>query len=65
MIVCHCEQVNDRTIDHAIAAGATDIEAVTSACRAGRDCGGCHETIADLLSRCERLLEADDRRAVA
>ncbi len=66
MIVCHCESVNDRTIDHAIAAGASDVEAVASACRAGSQCGGCHDTIEQLLARCERLLDAaGPDRAVA
>ncbi len=66
MIVCHCETVNDRTIDHAIAAGAHDVEAVAAACRAGGNCGGCHDTIEQLLDRCERLLDAaGPGRAVA
>ena len=65
MVVCHCEQVNSRTVDRVIAAGATDLDAVRDACRAGADCGGCHGTIEELLARCEFLLEAasaDDQR---
>ena len=58
MIVCHCEQVNDQTVDHAVAAGARDIEAVASASRAGSNCGGCHDTIEALIERCEQRLDA-------
>jgi bacterioferritin-associated ferredoxin len=50
VIVCHCEQVSDRTIKHAIAAGADSLEKVTDTCRAAGNCGGCTEAIENLLA---------------
>jgi bacterioferritin-associated ferredoxin len=54
VIVCHCEQVSDRTISHAIAAGARTVDDVTDACRAGGNCGGCTEAIEQLLLEIDR-----------
>lgn len=51
MVVCHCEAINDRTVRAAIEEGALDRESVTSRCGAGRDCGGCHDAIEDLLDQ--------------
>jgi bacterioferritin-associated ferredoxin len=58
MLVCHCKRVNDRAIRSAIRRGADDIDAVGAACGAGTCCGGCHDTIDDLLEseRGERKL---------
>lgn len=53
MIVCHCEEVTQRTIKHAIAAGAATPAQVAATCGAGRNCGGCLEEIEALLSRVE------------
>ena len=51
MVVCHCELVNDRTINEIAAGQVVTVEQVTERCGAGGRCGGCHETI-------ERLLDA-------
>jgi bacterioferritin-associated ferredoxin len=46
---CLCNQVTDREVVAAIDAGARCVEAVTSYCRAGGDCGSCHPTIEELI----------------
>ena len=51
MVVCHCHLVNDRTIAKLAATAGCDVsfEDVTANCGAGRDCGGCYDTICDIL----------------
>ena len=49
VIVCHCENVNDRTVGAVVAAGADTIERVTAMCHAGGDCSGCHDTIEAII----------------
>jgi len=49
MIVCICKRVTDRQVNAAIDAGATSVEAVGQACKAGTGCGACHEQIADMI----------------
>jgi len=49
MWVCVCHAVTDKEVKAAITAGATSREAVTRACRAGGDCGSCHDTIEELI----------------
>ena len=41
MILCICQSVTDRDVDAAIRGGARSVAAVTRACGAARDCGGC------------------------
>ena len=53
VIVCHCEEITQRTIKHAITDGATSVAQVSNACGAGRNCGGCIEAIEALLARAE------------
>jgi bacterioferritin-associated ferredoxin len=50
MIVCLCRRVSDKIIRAAIRDGASTVEEVGAACRAGTGCGACHETIGELLS---------------
>jgi bacterioferritin-associated ferredoxin len=50
MIVCLCRAVSDRAVRAAIAGGASSVEEVGRACRAGTGCGGCRPQIAELLS---------------
>ena len=50
MMVCSCKAVSDRTVRAAIAAGATTVGDVTSRCRAGGGCGGCHALLERLLA---------------
>ena len=49
MYVCHCNAVSDRTVDAAIASGASTVSEITARCTAGGGCGGCHELLEALL----------------
>jgi len=49
MIVCLCKGVSCGTIRNVIAQGASTVEEVGMSCGAGTDCGGCHNTIEDIL----------------
>jgi len=49
MYVCVCMAVTEAEVDATIAGGATTREAVTRACRAGGDCGACHQMIEDKI----------------
>jgi bacterioferritin-associated ferredoxin len=49
MVVCHCKAVSDRTVDAAIASGATTVSEITARCTAGGGCGGCHSMLEALL----------------
>ncbi len=60
MFVCVCYAVTDKQVDAAIQAGATTREAVTDACKAGGDCGSCHDAICDRIEEhAERIVSAD------
>jgi bacterioferritin-associated ferredoxin len=50
MIVCSCHAVTDREIQRAARAGARTPCQVAEMCGAGSSCGGCRETVHDLLS---------------
>jgi bacterioferritin-associated ferredoxin len=47
--VCHCKAVTDRTVDAAIASGASTVPEITARCTAGGGCGGCHHLLEALL----------------
>ena len=49
MYVCSCRAVTDRTIDAAIASGASSVEEITSKCAAGGRCGGCWPALERML----------------
>lgn len=49
MFVCICFAVTDAKIAEVVAQGATSVEEVTRACRAGGDCGSCHDAIREQL----------------
>ena len=49
MYVCHCNAVTDRTVDAAIASGATTVPEITERCTAGGGCGSCHRLLEVLL----------------
>jgi bacterioferritin-associated ferredoxin len=49
MVVCLCQGVTERQVREAIADGATTRKKVTRACGAGAGCGGCHESIREIL----------------
>jgi len=50
MYVCVCKAVTEHEIRASIEAGAGTVDAVTRACRAGDDCGACHEAIEELIA---------------
>ena len=64
MYVCICLAVTDVEVKTAIEGGAETVSEVTRACKAGGDCGSCHDMIEDMLeghaakaeSGCERRL---------
>lgn len=60
MIVCSCHAVTDREIQRAARAGARTPCQVAEMCGAGSSCGGCRETVHDLLAEThgERHLRA-------
>jgi bacterioferritin-associated ferredoxin len=58
MVVCHCKAVSDRTVDAAIASGATTVSEITDRCTAGGGCGGCHSLLEALLEATSREREA-------
>ena len=45
MIVCICKRVTDRQVNTAIIEGASTVEEVGRACKAGTGCGACTEQI--------------------
>ena len=47
--MCVCMAVTEAEVDATIAGGATTREAVTRVCRAGGDCGACHQMIEDKI----------------
>lgn len=49
MYVCVCLAVSDKEVARVIREGATTVDAVTKACRAGGDCGACRGMIADMI----------------
>ncbi len=49
MVVCLCQGVSEKQVREAIANGATSRKKVTRACGAGAGCGGCHESIRDII----------------
>ncbi len=50
MIVCSCYAVTDRDIRHAAWSGARTACQVAELCGAGSGCGGCRETVHELLA---------------
>ncbi len=49
MVVCHCKAVNDSSIVAPLHDRRLTIEDVATSCGAGTDCGGCLETIRQLI----------------
>ena len=48
-MVCLCHGVSERKVERAISHGATTVDEVGFACRAGTTCGTCRETIHDMI----------------
>jgi len=49
MVICHCERVNERTIRRLIRGSEVTIDEVIAECGAGGRCGGCRNTIEQML----------------
>lgn len=49
MWVCVCHAVSSHEVERAIDGGAMTREDVTRTCRAGGDCGACHQTIEEMI----------------
>lgn len=49
MLVCHCKAVTDTTIRNAIRGGSKTLCQIGQICRAGTECGGCHQAIEKML----------------
>ena len=49
MLVCHCNGVSDRTVRRMIRNGARTASQVGEACGAGTCCGGCVQTIDEII----------------
>ena len=48
-LICLCEGVSERKVARAIDHGATTVDAVGEACRAGTGCGTCVKAIDDMI----------------
>jgi bacterioferritin-associated ferredoxin len=53
MIVCVCNAVCQREIEHLIASGVDTPEAIERHCGAGGDCGTCRPDVERLIQRAE------------
>ena len=62
-LVCLCNGVSERKVVKAIAHGASSVEEIGRACRAGTTCHGCHTTLEELLD--ERRVSIPSRAAIA
>jgi bacterioferritin-associated ferredoxin len=49
VLVCHCRAVCDRQIRQCVRAGTTSLEGIGDRTGAGTGCGGCHDTILDIV----------------
>lgn len=49
-MVCLCHGISERKLAKVIDHGATTVDDVGRACRAGTDCGGCRRTIEQALA---------------
>ena len=49
MLVCQCQGVSDRAIRRAVREGAVTTDQVGRDCGAGTFCGGCRDTIHDII----------------
>ena len=49
MLVCHCNGVSDRTIRKVVREGARSTAQVAYACGAGACCGGCEDTVRQII----------------
>jgi bacterioferritin-associated ferredoxin len=50
VVICHCERINDRKIRKLIRGPGITVDDVIARCGAGGRCGGCRDSIEQLLS---------------
>lgn len=60
MIVCVCNNVSERKIQHAVNAGARSMLALRASLGVGNCCGKCNSCAKDILHEC---LQAQSERA--
>jgi len=65
MIVCHCLAVNDRLIEAVAAGKSLTVEDVIERCGAGARCGGCRESIQQVLEEARQRPAASPSVGVA
>lgn len=58
MIVCHCLAINDRLIEAVAAGEPVTVEDVIARCGAGARCGGCRDSIQQVLDEARAPYEA-------
>lgn len=58
MIVCHCLAINDRLIEAVTAGQPVTVEDVIARCGAGARCGGCRDSIQQVLDEARSTYEA-------
>ena len=58
MIVCHCLAINDRLIEAVAAGEPVTVEDVIARCGAGARCGGCRDSIQQVLDEARTRYEA-------
>ena len=57
MLVCHCHALTDRDIRRAVrTTGACNVAEVGDHCGAATGCGGCYETVAEIVVHEQRRL---------
>ena len=62
-MVCVCLKVGTRVLNAAIAAGATSVDAVSTATGAGSNCGSCRPRIARMIAEANPPREVEARQA--
>lgn len=65
MIVCHCLAINDRLIEAVTEGQTVTVQDVIDRCGAGARCGGCRESIQQVLDEARSRREVPLRLAVA
>jgi bacterioferritin-associated ferredoxin len=54
MILCLCQGISEQGVRATIRGGASTLDEVVAACRAGADCGACQDAVLDLLAEARR-----------
>jgi bacterioferritin-associated ferredoxin len=62
VFACICRAVTTDTVNAAIDGGATTVQAVARATRAGTGCGTCRERLRDLIEDRQPACAAEDLR---